>query len=132
MTDIDHEGGQDAAALRAELEVVFPPVRDLVAAEGTPMLNRMVGYAYGRADAMLLQGNLPEARKQLDWLKVELIRQSQKAGWGVPYVGGPFHGGLNPDGDIDAIDIRNSRVAGRYVLTEQGELRVYRWEPEEA
>ncbi|MEU9925112.1 hypothetical protein AB0H51_28155 [Streptomyces griseoluteus] len=129
MTDTDHEGGQDAAALRAEFEVVFPPLRDLAAAGGGPLLNRLVGYAAGYADARLKQGNLPEARKQLDWLKAELIRQSRKGG---PYVGGPFDGGHNPDGEIDGIQIRNGRVAGQYVLAEQDGRRVYRWEPEQA
>ncbi|MEU6773459.1 hypothetical protein [Streptomyces sp. NPDC046759] len=36
-----------------------------------------------------------------------------------PYVGGPYDGGHNPDGEIDAIGIRRggSDESGRYALT---------------
>lgn len=134
MTHIDHDG--NAETLRAQIEVVFESLRDLAAAKGTPTLNRMVGYSYGYADAMLKKGDLLEAGKQLQWLKTELINQSQKADagkGGVPYVGGPFDGGTDPTGFSDSIDIRRggSNQSGRYVLTEQDGARVYRWEPEQ-
>jgi hypothetical protein len=136
MTHIDHDG--EAGTLRAEIEVVFESLRDLAAAKGTPVLNRMVGYSYGYAQAMLKKGDLLEAGKQLNWLKTELINQAQKAGegtgTGVPYVGGPFDGGTDPTGFSDSIDIRRggSKESGRYVLTEKDGGRVYMWEPEQA
>lgn len=135
MTHIDHNG--DAETIRAEIDVVFESLRDLAAAEGTPTLNRLVGYSRGYADAMLKKGDLHEAGRQLAWLKAELIAQSQKvrskADGGVPYVGGPFDGGTDPTGFSDAIDIRRggNNESGRYVLTEQDGGRVYVWEPEQ-
>lgn len=129
MADIDHKHGDDAETIRAEVEVVFGSLRDLAAGHGTARLNQMVGYAYGYAEAMLKAGDLPEARKKLDWLKTELIAQSKRVGGGAPYVGGPFDGGRNPDAFSDSIEIRRggSNESGAYVLTEENGGPVYRW-----
>jgi hypothetical protein len=77
MADAEQGTGGEAATIRAELDAVFPPLRDLAAELGEPLLNRSVGYAYGYAEAMLAEGNLPAARAKLDWIKTELIRASQ-------------------------------------------------------
>jgi hypothetical protein len=78
MAGTEQESGE-AATIRAELDVVFPELRDLAAELGGHLLNLTVGYAYGYAEAMLKEGNLPAAREKLDWLKNELIAQSHAA-----------------------------------------------------
>ncbi|MEU1592825.1 hypothetical protein ABZ468_08165 [Streptomyces sp. NPDC005708] len=53
----------------------------------------------------------------------------------VPYVGGPFAGGVDPTGFMDAIEIRRGgrHESGKYVLsTGESGAKVYRWEPEPA
>jgi hypothetical protein len=49
------------------------------------------------------------------------------------YVGGPFHGGVNPDDFIDQIEMRSPAGLGRYVLDrDEHDRPIYRWEPEVA
>ncbi|MFE1206428.1 hypothetical protein ACFW5V_32595 [Streptomyces sp. NPDC058762] len=51
----------------------------------------------------------------------------------VPYVGGPFAGGANPDPFIDEIQMRSPAGTGRYILSEDDHGRpVYQWQPENA
>jgi hypothetical protein len=78
MADTEQASGE-AATIRAELDVVFPELRDVAAELGGPQLNLSAGYAFGYAEAMLAEGNLPAARVKLDWLKNELIVQSHAA-----------------------------------------------------
>ncbi|MGW0033006.1 hypothetical protein ACWDXD_24715 [Streptomyces sp. NPDC003314] len=51
----------------------------------------------------------------------------------VPYIGGPFAGGANPDSFIEEIAMSSPAGVGRYVLEpdpdEEGR-QVYRWIPE--
>ncbi|MBG7704831.1 hypothetical protein HCJ76_43920 [Streptomyces sp. MC1] len=130
MADTDH--GPEAEALRREADEVFQKLRDIAARGGTPQEHQMIGYALGYVEAMVTTGHLVEARDKLDWLKTTLARTGHTTD-GVPYVGGPFDGGYNPDGEIDAIDIRRGggHECGRYVLAEVDGRQVYQWEPEQ-
>ncbi|MGW4569443.1 hypothetical protein ACWEN3_46435 [Streptomyces sp. NPDC004561] len=74
---------------------------------------------------MSVKRHVEEAWDKLDWLKNALARTGHTRR-GVPYVGGPYDGGHNADGEIDAIDIRRggSNESGRYVLTGVKGVRV--------
>lgn len=51
-----------------QLDVWFPFLRDRAEEKGTAQLNRMVGFSYGYAKAMLETGNEGLAQKKVDWL----------------------------------------------------------------
>jgi hypothetical protein len=112
-------------AQRSEADTVFRKLRDIAAPSGTPFEHQSIGYAFGHVEAMLEKGHVEEARDKLDWLKNALARTGHTRR-GVSYVGGTYDGGHNPDGEIDATDIRRggSNESGRYVLTEVKGVRV--------
>ncbi|MFJ8197028.1 hypothetical protein [Streptomyces sp. NPDC096152] len=81
---------------------MFRKLRAIAAPSGTPFEHQSTGYAFGYVEAMLEKGHVEEARDKLDWLKNALARTGHTRR-GVPYVGGPYDSGHNPDGEIDAV-----------------------------
>jgi hypothetical protein len=54
-----------------QLEVWFSFLRDRAAETGTPQFNRMAGFAYGYARAMLEVGHEELAQEKVKWLIAE-------------------------------------------------------------